>query len=106
MNGAEARYEEIAADLQATRDAVSGQMFGKRCLKLGGKAFVCLFEEAMVFKLTGAQHAAAIALPGAKLFDPSGRNRPMKEWVQVPFDSAAEWTSLAEQAVQYAGAAT
>ena len=37
----------------------------------------------MVFKLEGDDHAQALALPGAQLFDPMG-GRPMKAWVQVP----------------------
>jgi len=37
----------------------------------------------MVFKLTDKIHADALSLDGSELFDPSGKKRPMKEWVQV-----------------------
>ncbi len=42
----------------------AGQMFGKPCYKTGGKAFVCFFQDEMVFKLTGDIHADALALDG------------------------------------------
>lgn len=37
----------------------------------------------MVFKLPVPQHTDALALSGARLFDPSGRGRPMREWAEV-----------------------
>ena len=63
-------------------------MFGKKCFKTGkgGKPFVSFFQDCMVFKLTGADHTQALILEGAHLFDPSGKGRAMKEWVQVPFN--------------------
>jgi len=82
-------------------EAEAGQMFGKPCYKIGGKAFVCFFQDEMVFKLTGDTHARALALDGAQLFDPSGKGRAMKEWVQVPFTYRDQWTTLAGQAAAY-----
>ena len=55
----------------------------------------------MVFKLTGEDHAAALALEGAELFDPSGMGRAMKEWVVVPPDQAEAWPDLADAAFDY-----
>ena len=95
-----AQFDAIATELWPL-SATSGQMFGMPCLKVGGKAFAGLFHEAMAFKLQGDDHAAALALPGARLFDPSGRGRPMKEWVEVPADHAARWPELGRQALQY-----
>ena len=76
-------------------------MFGIPTLMVKGKAFAGLFKDAMVFKLQGKDHERALALPGAQLFDPSGRGRPMKEWVQVPPTHAARWAFLARQALKY-----
>ena len=57
----------------------------------------------MVFKLSGDDHKNALALNGAKLFDPSGMNRPMKEWVVVPIKYSGKWESLAIEALKYVG---
>lgn len=93
-------YLSIEQNLEGT---VQSQMFGKPCFKINGKAFVCFFENEMVFKLTGIAHKEAINLGGAKLFDPSGRNRPMKEWVQVSEVHSAQWQRFAEEAFKYVG---
>jgi hypothetical protein len=83
------------------KDAEQSQMFGKPCFKINGKAFVCFFENEMVFKLTGNVHQEAINLNGSQLFDPSGKKRPMKEWVQVSFDHKDKWTKYANAAMKY-----
>ena len=55
----------------------------------------------MVFKLPDpAAHEKALGLDGAKLFDPGKNGRPFKEWVQVPFAHADEWTGLADTAIR------
>jgi len=61
------------------------------------------FDNCMVFKLTGEAHHEAISLDGAQLFDPSGKKRPMKEWVQVPFTHKDKWARFAEAAMAYVG---
>lgn len=81
--------------------AEKSQMFGKPCYKTGGKAFVCFFQDEMVFKLSGDDHTKALGLAGAQLFDPSGKGRAMKAWVQVPFEFADQWPDLAQSAAQY-----
>ncbi|MBX2904519.1 MAG: hypothetical protein KF744_00685 [Taibaiella sp.] len=98
--------KEEKAYLEAGRSIIGAeesQMFGKPCFKTGGKAFISLFENEMVFKLNGDNHIAALALKGARLFDPSGKGRAMKEWVQVPYTHKAKWKTLAEAAAAYVG---
>ncbi len=85
-----------------TEDAIKSQMFGKPCFKIGKKAFTCFFENSMVFKLNGEFHQEVLSLDGSELFDPSGKNRPMKEWVQVPFDYKEKWKIFAEKSAEYA----
>ena len=43
----------------------------------------------------------ALSLDGSQLFDPSGKKRAMKEWVQVPFDYKDKWTKYAKEALKY-----
>jgi hypothetical protein len=51
--------------------------------------------------LAGDTHEEAISLDGSQLFDPSGKKRPMKEWVQVSFDNKEKWTAFAKAALKY-----
>lgn len=86
---------------QSLPDAVQGQLFGKPCFKIKGKAFICFFDHEMVFKLTGGLHKEALDLEGSQLFDPSGKGRPMKEWVQVAFAHHDRWQAYALDALKY-----
>ncbi|SRR6266487_4313133 len=99
---AQAEYDAVVSEMMATSPTSSGKMFGMPCLKnSNGKAFAGFYEGAMVFKLGGASHAEALALSGAKLFDPSERGRPMREWVVVPFEHVSRWLEFARNAFDY-----
>lgn len=98
MTQEETLYMSIGKKL---KDAEESQMFGKPCLKTNGKAFVCFFQNQMVFKLNGKIHEEALSLKGSQLFDPSGKKRPMKEWVQVPFEHKDKWEKYAKAALKY-----
>lgn len=95
---AQALYLETGKSFE---HAVESQLFGKPCFKVDGKAFACFFQNCMVFKLNGELHNEALALDGSQLFDPSGKGRPMKEWVQVPVDYSNRWQTFAEAAFVY-----
>lgn len=86
---------------QAIKGAEQSQMFGKPCFKTDGKAFICFFQNEMVFKLTGEVREKALGLSGSQLFDPSGKGRPMKEWIQVPYAHSAQWAPLAKEALKF-----
>jgi hypothetical protein len=97
-----AEYEAVVSEMVATSPSNSGKMFGMPCLKnTNGKAYAGLFEDSMVFKLGGPSHAEALTLTGTRLFDPSGRGRPMKEWVVVPVEHASRWLEFARKACAY-----
>ena len=99
---AQAEYDAVVSEMMATSPTSSGKMFGMPCLKnSNGKAFAGFFEGAMVFKLGGDSHGEALALSGARLFDPSERGRPMKEWVVVPIEHVSRWLEFARNAFNY-----
>ena len=96
------RYDEIADDLAARDPSVRlGQMMGMPAIKAGGKMIGGFWQGEMVFKLPDQKlREQALALDGARLFDPSEKGRPMKEWVRVPPAHQSEWSNLAEQALK------
>lgn len=100
MNKEETLYTKIGQELDGTEQS---QMFGKPCFKINKKAFVCFFQDEMVFKLTGDAHTNALKLKGAQLFDPSGKGRAMKEWVQLPYTHKSKWKLYAQEALNYVG---
>lgn len=94
-------YTYYLSICRAIADAEESQMFGKPCFKINKKAFVCFFEDEMVFKLSGEFHSEAVSLDGSQLFDPSKKGRAMKEWVQVSFAYKSQWEELAKEAFGY-----
>lgn len=103
---AQTLFDKIIDEMASESGGVKpGKMFGMPCLKVGSKMFAGLWKEDMVFKLTGDDHRQALALKGAKLFDPSGMGRAMKEWVQVPYVHRNKWRALAQAALDYVAGA-
>jgi len=102
LNPARVLFDQIARDLAMKHDSVTtGQIFGKACIKTHGKALAAFFQGDIALKLSGDDHRAALTLEGARLWDPSGKHRPMKEWVQIRFACAQAWPDLAAQALKY-----
>jgi hypothetical protein len=99
---AQARYEELVEELAARDPAVqAGTMFGKPVVKRNRKVVAGLDGTFMLFKLSDPdEREQALALDGAGPFVAMGR--PMREWVQVPFEHADEWPTLAEAALRSA----
>jgi hypothetical protein len=94
-------YDKLVQQLADGDDIVAGQMFGKPCLKVGGKAFVAHQRDVIAFKLEGARHAEALGIAGAALWDPSGKGRPMKEWVALPAAASKTFKTFAQAALDY-----
>jgi hypothetical protein len=95
-------FDQIARDLALRYDDVqAGKIFGVSCINIQGRAFAAFFQGQIALKLTGDDHRRALGIAGAKLWDPSGKQRPMREWVQLPFADAQVWPELAEQALKY-----
>jgi len=96
-------YQEIGEQFAQEYGTTLGQMFGKPCLKnSNNKAFAAFFKDEMVFKL-GKEEVDLLKqkYEGAVNWDPSGKDRAMKDWLQVPTDYIDDWSGLAKQALQY-----
>lgn len=101
MMDAQQMFDGIADRLAEEPRVARAKMFGKQCVTVNGNGFLALFDDAMVFKLRGEAHRRGLALEGAKLWDPSGGGRPMKEWVQIPAIHADRWEELAGASRDY-----
>ena len=95
------RYDDIVDAVTAWHpECRASKVFGMPCVKRAGRVVFGLSRTGMVFKLTDpGTHARALAVPGAHLFDPSGRGEVFRQWVVIPPESAAEWEPLAAEAV-------
>jgi hypothetical protein len=98
-----ARFDEIVDDLAARDpDVEASQMMGRPSIKAGGKLIACYESRGtMAFKLPDeAEQEKALALDGARIYDPAESGRLMKGWVEVPGAHEAKWADLAETALR------
>jgi len=94
--------EELAVLAHSLEAAQPGQLFGKPSLKVGKAHFICGFQQCLVVKV--GREAIEEMLPefeGSVLFDPSGKGRPMKDWLQVPESYKEQWPALARLALDF-----
>ena len=97
----EAEYQRLIEQLAGSHEGVAGQMFGKKCIKFSGKAAVAMFDGCIVFKLPSPEHAEAMALENSVLWDPSGKGRAMKEWVQIGLNQHGHFSRFADVSAGY-----
>lgn len=88
----------VVAHVAAAEPVSTGQMFGKPCAKVAGKAFIARQGDTLAFKLDNDVRSTALQQPGAALWDTSGKERPMREWVAIPAQADADWGALAQSA--------
>jgi hypothetical protein len=96
------QYDDICDALTEWHPEVrASKVFGMPCLKRSGRVIAGFSRTGMVFKLTDAEaHGRALSIPGAHLFDPSGRgNTVFRQWVVVLLEQAKEWEALAYDAL-------
>lgn len=98
---ARALYDDIVDAITTWHpDCRASKVFGMPCVKRSGRVVFGFSRTGMVFKLTDPEaHARALTVPGAHLFDPSGRGEAFRQWVVVPPGQASEWDDLAYTAV-------
>jgi hypothetical protein len=98
-----ARFAEIVDDLAAgDPDVEESQMMGRPSIKAGGKLIACYESRGtMAFKLPDeAEQETALALDGARIYDPAESGRLMRGWVEVPPAHESKWPQLAETALR------
>ena len=97
------RFEEIVDDLAARDpDVEAAQMMGRPSIKAGGKLIACLEARGtMAFKLPDeAEQEKALALDGARVYEPADNGRRMGGWIEVPSAHVESWAALAETALR------
>ncbi|WP_421735018.1 hypothetical protein [Cellulomonas sp.] len=94
----ESDYEAIADDLVA-RGATRAQMMGRPILKVGSTMFAAhIGGDRLAVKLgrDSAEHAEALALPGAAVWSPGDSGRLFYDWVALPASAEDHWMRFAE----------
>ena len=87
-----AAYRELVERLLEDPRVSETQMMGMPALKFGGGLFGARSGADLVLKVGRQRVAALIAAGHGGPFDPSGRDRPMKDWIVLapPADDRLE----------------
>lgn len=98
-------FDKLAESLKDV-GITKSNMFVMPVLKLGKKPVAGLVADGINFKLpaNSSEMAAALAMPGAHLFQPEmhGKKGPlMKQWVVVPFKSQTKYTDLITASIAF-----
>lgn len=95
-------HQHFESIIKEIGGAELGNLFGKPCGKLNKKAFVAFFEDEMVFKVGRTEVDFLLKKYDlSKKWDPSGKNRAMKDWIQVPQEYMSDWKKLALSAIDF-----
>lgn len=98
MTKAEEYYHRLVQEIP---DGKPSKMFGAQCIKMpNGKAAAMFWKDCLVVKLAGPALEEVKSLDGTSLFDPMD-GRPMKEWVQIPFEYKDKWKQYTLQSALY-----
>ena len=97
MTPAEVLFAQAESQFSERADVTRGKLFGHPCLSVQGKAFLVRFHDDLVFKL-GRERASGLleAHVELRLFDPSGKGRAMRDWVQAPVSFSDEVSAWSE----------
>jgi hypothetical protein len=93
------RYEMVAHELAGGPVVSQAKMMGNPSLKVGAKMFAGEWHERLIVKIGRERVSELIAADEAEPFDPSGRDRAMKDWALLNED--ADWQALAEEAKRF-----
>jgi hypothetical protein len=96
-SSAAAAYRSLVERLCESPEVSETRMMGMPALKRAGKLLGGFWDEALVVRL-GRDRVDALVESGRGLsFDPSGRGRPMRDWVAVP-PPVDDWLPLGREA--------
>jgi hypothetical protein len=95
-----AAFADVVDELVIAGDVEKALWFGAPALKLDGKIFVALRRGALLARLGAEEVDQRVARRQGVRFDPSGKGRPMKDWLDssVEYD---EWVELALGALAF-----
>ncbi|WCB94811.1 hypothetical protein DSM104299_03550 [Baekduia alba] len=95
-----AAFAVVVDEVVVAGDVEQALWFGAPAVKVGGKMFVALRRGALIARLGADEVDARVAAGDGVRFDPSGKGRPMKDWLESNV-AHAEWVELALAALAF-----
>lgn len=102
-------FDEVLRNLLSDSAIKTSTMFGMRCAKIAGKAFVGLHTGRLIAKVGPVRAQQLLNSKKGEPFDPGNMGNPMRDWVMLaqpandlfPEEVISYWATVAEEAKQY-----
>ena len=91
-------FDHVGTSLPGTKRS---NMFGVTCYKIGRKPFINFHDGEIVCKLFDEVKEQALSIKGVSFFTPMDPDKPMKNWVQIPFSAGDQWAFFAEASLAF-----
>jgi len=100
MANARSHFDLISGYMQRTHDVQAGLLYGRPSLQLEGRSFAAYQPDAMAFHLHGRALKQALALDGARAWDPLNAEGGAPGWVLLPVSQVLRWDRVALEALR------
>jgi len=100
MANARSSFDALREMLAHEHEATIGLYYGKPAALTGELAFICFHHNACAFRLHGRAREHALAIAGARRFDPLKPDAEGGDWVMVGAANAYNWEKLALEALR------
>ena len=91
-------FDQVGSALPGTKRS---NMFGVVCYKIGRKPFINFHEDEIVCKLFDDIKEQALSIDGTSYFTPMEPDKPMTNWICLPFEKGDQWAYFAEYALNF-----
>jgi hypothetical protein len=78
-----------------------GENYGLPSISWKSKPFICYDKHFMIFRLSESKFEEALSLEGSRFFNPRDYEKPMKDWIQIPYRYRNKWKEFVEDAATY-----
>jgi hypothetical protein len=95
-----AAFATVVDELAIVGDVEQALWFGAPALKVEGRIFVALRRGALLARLGADEVDQRVARRDGVRFDPSGKGRPMKDWLESTAEHD-QWVELALAALAF-----
>jgi hypothetical protein len=93
-------FADVLDEVAVAGDVERCAWFGTPAAKVEGRIFMAIWRGRLVARLGAEEVTARVTAGGGTRFDPSGKGRAMKDWLEADAEPG-EWTELALSAIAF-----
>jgi hypothetical protein len=95
-----AAFADVLDEIAVAGDVRRATWFGTPAAKIEGRIFLALWRGRLIARLGAEEVDARVLAGGGARFDPSGKGRAMKDWLEADAEPG-EWVELALGALAF-----